>query len=241
MNFTAKRIGCSQVPRLSAFMKKLILLIVFVSLLAWVAQFLVRSGNLFQEGIQKIEGKQNVGATLAFAELISRYPASPFVAVARAAMIQRDPANLITMDLFYSTRAKRDVFESIVGRSPAYYDPYFFWAVAYFLVISLLATAQRYWAGSKGLSFRSLTSRDTFALLLCVAYYFWVRGSLSVDTGVYRLAGSVSPWLNTPLGSTVVTLGFSAVITLANMIVTLLAAFTFLGSARKRSASASAN
>lgn len=225
----------SVLVRLSTYrMKKLILFIIFVAMLASTALYVVRSGNLFKQGIENFEGKQNMAASFAFAELITRYPNSPFVAVARAAMIHRDSANHLYMDLFFETRAKRDMFQSIVGRSPAYYDPYFFYAVAYFLILSLLAVAQRYWAGAKGLSFRALTGRDTFALLLCVLYYFWVRGSLTPDSAVFRLAGSVSPWLNTPVGATAVTFGFSVLMTAVNIVVTLLTLFTFLGSSRKK-------
>jgi len=214
-------------------MKKLIVFLVFLGVLAFSALYLFRSGTLFKDGIENFQGKQNVAAGLSFAELITKYPYSPFVAVARVYMVHKDPANLTYIDLYFQTKQEKDIFETIVGRTPAYYDPYFFMSVVYFLVMSMIGVAQRYWAGSLGLSFKGLMTRDSFALIMLVTYFFWVRGAYIADSPVYRLAGSVSQWLNTVEGATVVTVCFSAIMTVVNIFITLLTLFTFLGSPKK--------
>jgi hypothetical protein len=215
-------------------MKRLILFLVYIGVLAYSSVYLLRSSQLFMDGIGKFQDEQRFAGGLAFAELISKYPYSPFVALARLQLVHQDPGNLVFMDLFYESRTKKDVFETLIGRTPAYYDPYFFASIAYFLTLSLLALAQRYWAGSMGLSYKSLTARDSFVLVLAVLYFFWVRDALVVDSVVYRLAGSVSPWLNSPLGATVVTLSFSGMMTVLNVFVSGWTLLTFFGSAPKR-------
>ena len=75
------------------------LFLVFLAILAYCSLYLYRSGILFKEGIQNFQGKQNVAAGLSFAELITVYPYSPFVGVARLYMVYKDPANLGYMDL----------------------------------------------------------------------------------------------------------------------------------------------
>ncbi len=215
-------------------MKKLTLFLVFLAMLAYCSLYLYRSGILFKEGIQNFQGKQNVAAGLSFAELITVYPYSPFVGVARLYMVYKDPANLGYMDLYYQTKSEKDIFETVLARTPAYYDPYFFASILYFLLISMVAVAQRYWAGSMGLSFTGLTRRDSFALFICVAYYFWVRGAYTPDTIVFRLAGSVSPWLNSVVGATLMTAGFSILMTAVNLLVSLMIPFTFLGNGKKK-------
>ncbi len=215
-------------------MKKLILFIVFLGILAYSSLYVFRSGMLFLDGISNFQEKQNVAAGLSFAELITKYRYSPFVGVARLYMVHKDPANLTYMDLYYGTKQKKDVFETVIGLSPAYYDPYFFASIIFFLLMSMLAIAQRYWAGALGLSFKGLMRRDTFAALLCVFYFFWVRAAYTPDSALYRLAGSVSAWLNTVAGATVVTASFSLLMTLVNIFVTLLTLFTFLGSSKQK-------
>jgi hypothetical protein len=215
-------------------MKRLILFLIYVGLIAYSSVYLLRSSQLFMDGIGKFQNEQRLAGGLAFAELISQYPYSPFVALARLHMVHQDPGNLVFMDLFYESRTKKDVFETLIGRTPAYYDPYFFVSIAYFLTLSLLALAQRYWTGSMGLSYRGMTARDSFVLMMAVLYYFWVRDALQVDSAVYRLAGSVSPWLNSPMGATLVTAAFSGLMTVLNVLVSVWTFVTFFGSAPKK-------
>ena len=215
-------------------MKKLVLFLVFLGVIAVSSLYLFRSGTLFMDGIKNFQGKQNVAAGLSFAELITKYPYSPFVAVARVYMVHKDPTNLTYIDMYFQTKQKKDIFEAIVGRSPAYYDPYYFMSVVFFLVMSMIGVAQRYWAGSLGLSFKGLMTRDSFALFMLVTYFFWVRGAYMIDSPVYRLAGSVSSWLNTVEGATAVTVSFSVIMTVVNIFIILLTLFTFLGSSNKK-------
>jgi len=215
-------------------MKKLTLFLVYLGILIVSTFYLYRSGTLFLKGIQNFQEKQNIAAGLSFAELLTQYTYSPFVGVAKVYMVYRDPTKLLMLDMYYQTQQKKDVFSVIVGVTPAYYDPYFFASVVFFLLMSMLGVAQRYWAGSLGLSFKGLTGRDTFAFLLCVLYFFWVRGAYTPDTVVYRLAGSVNSWFNSGVGAAAVTAGFSALMTVVNLIVVCITLFTFLGSPSRK-------
>jgi hypothetical protein len=136
---------------------------------------------------------------------------------------------------FFKTRKHGDIFSSIVGKSPAYYDPFFFAGACYFLLISIIGVLHRYWAGSLGLSFRGLIFRDSYILGICVLYYFWIQGSSETGSTVYTIAGHIHPFLNTELGVALVTLAYAVVMLLSILLAVFLG---FIGMIPRKSAAA---
>lgn len=213
-------------------MKKLLLFIVFALVVAFSTLYLLRSGILFVDGIKNLSGKQNIAAGLAIAELANEYPYSPFMGVARLAAVVKDANYLSYMDMFYQAKPEKDMFQPLMGRSPAHYDPFFFASLGYFLILTFLGLAQRFWAGSMGLGIAALARRDAFAFILGLMYVLWVRGTANAESVVSRFAGGISEWLVSPIGVTGVTVGFSALMILVNLIVTLIALIGFFGKAK---------
>jgi hypothetical protein len=203
-------------------MKKLLVSILFIALVGFGALYTYQSGLLFLKGFNELKSEQNLSAGIAFAELIEEYPYSPFLSVGRVYLVSKDSRALPLLDVFFKTREKGDVFSRLVGKSPAYYDPFFFAGACFFLLISMIGVLKRYWAGSIGVSIKGLIFRDGYMLVLCVLYYLWIHGSINESSLVYQSVGAISGFLNEPLGVSLVTLGFAAVMLVSIILAILL-------------------
>jgi hypothetical protein len=210
-------------------LKRLLILPVYILLVAATSLYLYRSGELFATGVKHLQEKQNIAAIFPFADLVAKYPESPYTAVARVFLVIKDPVHLTYMDLFFQTRKVKDPFERYVGKSPAFYDSFFFYACGYLLILTTIGVLQRYWAGAIGLSYASLIGRASFAALLIFTYLTWVRDGMEAGTIANKLAISALPALGQPLGYVLIIAAFSAFMLIINGGATVMTFFGFFG------------
>lgn len=213
-------------------MKRFILFVVFAGIVSISAIYIYRSGRLFSESVNKLSEKQDIAAGFVFAELATKYPCSPFWGLARFAVVMKDPQYLTYMDLFFKARTEKNLCDLIVDRSPAYYDPFFFAALGYFLILTYLGGFQRFWAGSMGVGILTIVNRSLFVAGFAFLYILWVRESMNPESVVTHYAEKVHPVLIQASGITAVTVGLSAIMLSINLIVTIV---TFLGFWGRRS------
>jgi hypothetical protein len=213
-------------------MKKFILFVLFAGIVSYSAVYLYHSGKLFSDELHELSTDQDTEDDFAFKQLVDRYPYSPFLGIARLGAVNRDTAYIAHLDRFYEAREELRILDAVVGRSPAYYDPFFFAALGYFLLLTFLGGLQRFWADSMGLGMMAILSRILFVTGLAYLYIAWVRQSMDPESVITHLMGRIHPVLNEPLGIMGVTVGLSAIVLSINLILTLV---TFLGFLGKRS------
>ena len=210
-------------------MKKVLLFILLALVVGDVALYLVHSGRLFTEEMRQFSNAHERADAFPFIESVNEYPSSPYLALGRFVGAMTDPRYHEIAEDFYKNRNRWNLFDGLVGASPAYYEPFFFTALGYFLLLTAFGWLQRFWTNASGLSVMTTLARILFVTALAFLYTNWVRNSIDPDSMLHRLAGRTSPFLNQPEGIAAVTALFSAFVLLACLIGTIVAFAGFLG------------
>ncbi|MCG8527178.1 MAG: hypothetical protein MI748_12410 [Opitutales bacterium] len=210
-------------------MKKLLLFMLFIATVGYSGFYVFNSYGVFRRGVDLMSESKKLESGLAFVELVENYPYSPFLAASRLLVVAKDANYLNFLDLYYRAKGEKDHFESLMQRTPAYYDPYFFALIGYYLVITFIGVLQRFWVRSYGLKIKSIISRILFLVSMVFGYVVWVRDIWNPYSG---LSQTVSPYLgtlNNPFGVTLFTVVCSALMTLVSFIATIIVVFGFFG------------
>lgn len=210
-------------------MKKVLLFILLVLVVGYVAMYLVHSGRLFTKEMHGFSDAREGVNEFPFIESANEYPSSPYLVLGRFIGAMNGSQYYAAADDFYRNRGRWNLFDGLVGVSPAYYDPFFFVALGYFLLLTLFGWLQRFWTNATGLGVLTILARVLFVTVLAFLYTNWVRSSIDPDSTLHYLAGRISQFLIQPQGIATVTALFSAFVLLACLIGTIVAFAGFLG------------